>query len=122
VEPSSEAGSLTSTKTERRDEEMKVLQLATWENPKCEEGRKKYYECMDKHRKYWIERQEKYNVKASLWTDGTGKMYNMREFESYEDYAKFMDDEEFQYSAIDFFRTVNNAKVKVLRGSISTRP
>jgi hypothetical protein len=89
---------------------------------KCEEGRKKYYECIAKHSKYWAERLDKYNVKRSLWSDGTGKMYNLREFESYEVYAKFMDDEELQYTNIDFFRTVNNAKVKLLRGSISTRP
>ncbi len=49
-------------------------------------------------------------------------MYNMAEFESYEDYAKFMDDEEYQKNIIHFCRLVNNVKMKVLRGSISAPP
>jgi hypothetical protein len=102
--------------------EMKVLLLTTWDNTQCDEGLKKYYEYMDKHRKYWTERNEKYGVKQSGWSDGTGKLYHMREFETYEDYAKYMDDEEFQKTLIHFFRLVHNAKMKVLRGAISARP
>jgi len=61
-------------------------------------------------------------VKSSGWSDGTGKMYNLMEFESYDAYAKFMDDEEYQKSFIHFCRLVNNIKMKVLRESISAPP
>jgi hypothetical protein len=101
---------------------MKVLVLTTWENPKCDEGLKKYYENIEKYREYRTERTKKYNVKASAWSDGTGKMYNLGEYESYEAYAKFMDDEEYQKNIIHFFRLVNNAEIKVLRETISAPP
>ena len=101
---------------------MKVLVLTTWENPKSDEGLKKYYEYMNKQSQYWTERREKFNVKSSGWSDGTGKLYNLREFESFEDYAKWADDEEFQKTGIHFFRLVKNAKMKVLRESISAPP
>lgn len=101
---------------------MKVLVLTTWENPKSDEDLKKYYNNLEKHRKYRTERTKKYNVKASGWSDGTGKMYSLREFESYEDYAKYMDDEEFQKNFIHFCRIVKSAKIKVLREAISAPP
>ena len=101
---------------------MKVLVMTTWDNAKCVEGLKKYYEWVEKNRPYWIERRKKYNVKHSGWSDGTGKMYMLDEFESYEAYAKFQDDEELQKQFIHLCRHVNNAKVKVLRGSISAPP
>ena len=49
-------------------------------------------------------------------------MYHGREFDAYEDYAKYMDDEEFQKTLIHFFRLVHNAKMKVVRGTISAPP
>ena len=101
---------------------MKVLILTTWENVKSEEGLKKYYKWLEDNRPYWIDRRKKYNVKHQGWSDGTGKMYMMDELESYEDYAKFQDDEEFQKSFITFCRHVKNVKVKVLRGSMSVPP
>ena len=101
---------------------MKVLVMTTWENPKCEKGLKKYYENLEKYREYRTERRKKYNVKSSGWGEGTGTMYNFDEFESFEAYAKFMDDEEHQKNFINFCRLVNNVKVKVLRGYISVPP
>jgi len=101
---------------------MKVLVMTTWENPKCDEGLKKYYEFLEKHGPYWTERRKKYNVKSSAWGDGTGKLYNLDEFESYEAYAKFEDDEERQKKFIHLCRLVNNAEVKVLRQTISAPP
>jgi hypothetical protein len=101
---------------------MKVLGLITWENPKSDEGLKKYYENLEKYREYRTERREKYNVKSSGWSDGTGKMYNLDEFESLEAYAKFWDDEEFQKNFVHFCRLVNNVKVEVLREGISVPP
>jgi len=101
---------------------MKVLVLTTWENPKCDEGLKKYYEYLEKHGPYWTERRKKYNVKSSAWSDGTGKMYMLEELESYEAYAKYADDEEFQKKFIHLCRLVNNVKIKVLRETISVPP
>ena len=101
---------------------MKVLVLTTWENPKSVEGLKKYYEYIEKYGQYLDERRKKYNVKASAWSDGTGKMYMLDEFENLEAYAKYNDDEEFQKKFIHFCRLVNNVKVKVLREAISVPP
>ena len=101
---------------------MKVLLLTTWENPKCDESLKKYYDNIEKHREYRTERIKKFNVKQSGWSDGSGVMYHLREFESYEDYAKYMDDEEFQRNFVHFCRLVNNVKMKVLREAISAPP
>ena len=94
---------------------MKVLVLTTWENPKSDEGRKKWHEL---DRKYFYERIEKYNVKTSEWSQGTGKMYYMMEFESYDAYAKFMDDEELQRYWTRACRLINNVELKVLREAL----
>jgi hypothetical protein len=92
--------------------------LTTWENPKDEEGLKKYYDQLNKNREYMNERRKKFNIQQSGWSDGTGKLYNLDIFESYADYAEYMDDLDFQKTMINFFRHVNNADVKILRESI----
>jgi len=98
---------------------VKVLELVTWEDPKSDEGLKKYHEFNEKVTEYWDERLKKHNVKRSVWSDGTGKIYGLYEFESYEAYAKFEDDEETQKIISGHFRLVNNGKRKVLREVIS---
>jgi hypothetical protein len=97
---------------------MKVLVMTTWENPKSPEGLKKYYENLNKYKNYRDEKNKKHKVKQTSWSDGTGKMYVLGEYESYESYAKFMDDEEYQKNMIALFRLVNNVEGKVLRESI----
>ena len=101
---------------------MKVLVLITWENPTSDDGLKKYYEYLNKHSQSWTKRREKYNVKTSNWSNGTGKMYHMSEFENYDAFAKFYDDEEFQKTGIRFYRLVKNPKMKVLREPIDAPP
>jgi len=101
---------------------MKVLTLTTWENPKDDEGLRKYYGFMQKDGPAIDARRKKYNVKSSSWSDGTGKMFYVEEFNSYEDYVKYVDDTEFQKMLIRFFRLVNNADTKILRESISAPP
>jgi hypothetical protein len=101
---------------------MKVLVLTTWENVKSEEGLKRYYGWQEKNRDNWMKKREKLNVKHQGWSDGTGKMYMMDEFDSWDSYAKFQNDEELQKSFVTFCRTVKNAKVKVLRGSLQVPP
>jgi len=76
-----------------RGEEMKVLLLTTWEIPKSVEGLKKYYNYNEKYVPRRLEREKKFNVKGSGWSDGTGKCYMLEEFENYEAFAKYMDDE-----------------------------
>ena len=101
---------------------MKVLVMTTWENPKDDEGLKKYYDNLEKYGEYRTERRKKFNVKQSAWSDGSGKMYNLDMFESLESYAKYADDEELQKIMIHFCRLVNNVKIKVLRETISAPP
>jgi hypothetical protein len=94
---------------------MKVLVLMTWENPKSYEGRKAWREV---DMQYYLERIEKHNVKTSEWTDGTGKMYYMMEFENYDAYGKFMDDEELHRDFAHRCRLINNVKLNVLREAL----
>ena len=101
---------------------MKILVVVSWENPKSDEGLKEYYEYNAKHSEVRDKRHEKYNVRVSGWGDGTGKMYWLREFENYQDYANYMDDEEHQKMMIHFFRIVKNGKIKVLREGITAPP
>jgi hypothetical protein len=101
---------------------MKVLWFVTYQNPKSDEGLKKYYDYGKETREYRHERLKKFNVRRSGWSDGSGKMYYMYEFENYDAYAKYMDDEKIQRIWINTFRTVNNVEMKVLRGSISAPP
>jgi hypothetical protein len=101
---------------------MKVLVVASWENPKSDEGLKEYYEYNSKYNEYNEKRYEKYNVRVTNWGDGTGKMYYLQEFQNYEDYANYMDDEEYQKMMIHFFRIVKNGKTKVLREGVVAPP
>jgi len=101
---------------------MKVLVMTTWENPKDDEGLKKYYDNLDKYGEYRTERRKKYKVKSSNWGDGTGKMYVLDEFESFEAYAKFMDDEEVHRNMIHLSRLLNNVEIKLLRESFWAPP
>ena len=96
--------------------------MTTWDNPKSDEGLKRYYDNIEKYREYRTNRLKEYNVKQSGWGEGTGKVYMLQEFESYMDYAKFADDEKLQKNLIHFLRLVNNAEIKVLRGSIHAPP
>ena len=101
---------------------MKVLVLSTWENPKSDEDLQKYYDYGNETREYRHARLKEFNVKYSGWSDGTGKMYYLMEFESYDAYAKFMDDEEYQKMMVHAWRNVKNGKVKILREQISAPP
>jgi len=101
---------------------MRVLRLLSWENVKCVEGLKEYYEYIGKFAPYLANRRKMYNVKATSWGDGTGKMLMIEEFDSFDALAKYEDDEEYQKGIINFCRLVNNAKTWVLRESISVPP
>ena len=91
---------------------MKVLLLSTWNSPVSEERQKKWVEF---DRKIFYERNDKHNVKTSHWTDGSGEYVYLMEFESYEHYAKWMDDEDIQNYVVEVFRYVDNVKFRVLR-------
>jgi len=94
---------------------MKVLVLMTYEVPKSDEGRKAWREV---DMQYYYDRIEKHNVKTSSWTEGTGKIYYMMEFESYDAYGKFMDDEELHRDFSRRCRLINNVKLRVLRETL----
>ena len=91
---------------------MKVLLLSTWDIPKSDEGQKKWQEF---DRSIWYKRLEKYKVKASSWIDGSGDYVYLMEFESFEHYAKFMDDKELQNYIVEHCRIIENVKMRVLR-------
>jgi hypothetical protein len=96
-------------------EKMKVLELATYEGPKSDEGLKKLHEFNEEVKKYWDERLKEFKVNRTVWSDGTGKYYSMYEYASYQTYAQFHDDEETQRIISGHFRLVSNGKRRVLR-------
>jgi hypothetical protein len=65
--------------------------------------------------KYWDERLKEFDVRRTVWTDGTGKIFSLYEYASYQTYAQFHDDEETQRIISGHFRLVNNGKRKLLR-------
>ena len=94
---------------------MKVLELATYDGPKSDEGLKKLLEFNERAKEYWDERLKEFGVRRTVWSDGTGKYYSMYEYASYQDFAQFHDDEETQRIISGHFRLVSNRKRKVLR-------
>ncbi len=96
-------------------EKMKVLELATYEGPKSDEGLKKLYEFNEKVKKYWEARLKEFKVNRTVWSDGTGTYYSIYEYASYQTFAQFQDDEETQRIISGHFRLVSNGKRKVLR-------
>jgi len=97
------------------DKGMKVLELAVYEIPKSDEGMRNLLEFNEKVKEYWEERLKEFNVKRTVWMDGTGKYYSMYEYASYHAFAQFQDDEEIQRIISGHFRLVSNGKREILR-------
>ena len=100
---------------------MKVLVIQEWDNVKDEAGLKKYYEYVETYQPY-LQKSGEGIAKRSGWSDGTGHVVSITEFESAEAFAKLWSDEEYQRRLIRFCRLVNSPSLRILRPSISEPP
>ncbi len=87
-----------------------------WDNTKDEGRIKKYYHFNLKRSKYIMGKIEEGIVKnVQGWSDGTGHIEHLIEFEDAEAFAKFWSDEEWHLLQIEFFPLIENLKIRVMR-------
>jgi hypothetical protein len=87
-----------------------------WDNVKDEAILKKYYQFVLKDSQYIMEKIQEGIVKnVQGWTDGTGHIEHLIEFDDAEAFAKFWSDEEWQLLQIEFFPLINNFKIRIMR-------
>ena len=97
---------------------MKVLVMVEWEIPR---NTREYRDYMKKKMPYWRKIWDKYQIEISSWQDGTGTIINLNIMEA-ETYAKVLEDEELQIEFTRLCRTVENARMCVLRPELSVPP
>ena len=96
---------------------MTVLLLAEWDNPKDETRLKKVNEWESTFMQRKIE--EGIVKKVSQWTDGSGHIYWIAEFDDIDAYAKVWGEEEFHVKMIRWNRLVDNMSIRLLRPTMS---
>jgi hypothetical protein len=98
---------------------MKMLLTIRWTNPKDPERNKKRYEYQDKVFLPYVQKFEEKGVKwkTSGWADGSGQMGSLYEFETWEDFSKVYQDQEFQTILSRWSYLVDHCKIKIWRPS-----
>jgi len=92
-------------------------------NPKDEEKRQQYRKwIVDEWMPYWNKVQEKGGIKGNGWTDGTGTMYGLWEFEDTDAFAKVWNDEMFHKHTVRRNELVDKLTLKVCRPSMLIPP
>ena len=96
---------------------MKVLMSVMWTNPKEPERNKKRYEYQAENNRPYYDKRVKEGVKWKIsgWSDGSGLMLGLHEFDTLEDFNKVWGDEEFQINMARWSYFVDNCKIKVWR-------
>jgi len=92
---------------------MKVLMIIEYDLPKDEAKLKTFYEYASEKRPYLVKKWEEYKMKTSVWGDSSGHVVRIGEMEV-EDYAKMMNDEEYQKVMIRICRFLNNVCIRYL--------
>ena len=92
-------------------------------NAKDEDKRQRYRKwVVEEWQPYNTEMQEKGLVKSTGWTDGTGTMYGLMEFEDMDALAKLWNDEKFHGLTIRRNELVEKLKVKLCRPGMVIPP
>ncbi len=96
---------------------MKVLMSIMWTNPKEPERNKKRNEFAAENFGPYYDKKVKEGVKwkYSGWSDGSGLMLGLHEFDTLEDINKVWGDEEFQIINARWSYFVDNCKIKIWR-------
>jgi hypothetical protein len=102
---------------------MKVLMSIMYTNPKEPERNKRRYQAEAAHNPYYEKRvKEGVKWKASQWSDGSGLMLGLHEFDTLEDFNKVWGDKEFQKLTALWSYSADNCKIKIWRPSQSLPP
>ncbi len=102
---------------------MVVYLFSIQVNAKDEDKRQRYRKwVVEEWQPYITEQQEKGVVKGTGWTDGTGTMYGLMEFEDMEALAKLWNDEKFHHHTIRRNELVDSLTVKLCRPGIIVPP
>ena len=94
---------------------MKTLVIMEWDNFKDEDRLKKYFDYIGTYP--FRARREALEVKmvySGGWSDGTGHMVLIEEYESMEEFSKLWSDEEHQRKMIKLGRLVKNLDIRIL--------
>ena len=102
---------------------MVVYLFMTQENAKNEAKRQKYRKwIVEEFQPYVTELLEKGFFKTTGWTDGTGTMYGLWEFEDMDALAKLWNDENFHRHTIRRNELVDKLKIKLCRPGMIIPP
>jgi hypothetical protein len=102
---------------------MVVYLFSEQVNAKDEAKRQQYRKwVVEEWQPYVTELQEKGFGKGIGWTDGTGTMYGLWEFEDMDAFAKLWNDEKFHRLTITRNELVDKLKIKLCRPSIVVPP
>ena len=94
---------------------MKTLVIMEWDNFKDEDKLKKYFDYIGTYP--FRARREALEVKrvySGGWSDGTGHMVLIEEYESMEEFSRLWSDEEHQRKLIRLGRLVKNLSIRIL--------
>jgi len=103
--------------------QMVVYLFSVQVNSKNEEKRQRYRKwIVDEWMPYANEIQEKGIAKGKGWTDGTGTMYGLWEFEDMDAFAKLWKDERFHKYTVRRNELVDKLTIKVCRPGMVIPP
>ena len=101
---------------------MPVVLMGEWDNPKDEERNEKRLKFgREVATPYWekLVEEKGIKVKGGVWSDNTGHMIGWREFETMEDFSKMWEDERYQQMWAAWVYLVDNAKIRLLRPTLT---
>jgi len=99
---------------------MPIGMLWEWDNPKDEERNKKRLKKSKEINEYFykIAKERDIKAKSGVWADGTGHVLMWGEYESFEEVAKWWEDEHLQRLFADLSLLVDNMNIRWLRPMI----
>lgn len=94
---------------------MPVILHFEWDNPKELKRLKRYYEYAPTNEAVWKKKLDAGLVKKTgSWSDGTGHIIALIEFEDMVAFAKVWNDEEIIEDRVKFCRLVDNPMYRIL--------
>jgi len=102
--------------------DLKLLEIWEWGNFKDETRLKARYRYNETYMPYMKKAAQEYNIKMSGWTDGSGHMVYLVEYESAEDHARAWSDDEFYGKYVRFCRLIRNHSRRIFRPPLRVQP
>lgn len=95
---------------------MKVLVVTEWTNPKELERNKARYKLEAEWGSYGekLVKEKGIKVRFSAWSNGSGHMMAITEFETFEDFEKMTTDPEWRKYKAKYSYTVDNIRIRIM--------